>query len=831
MTRFIGLLLIVSIILVGAHSVKASDSSQLPVETSDLPQSDAGDLHYPWHIAADQISYDQQADQYIAAGNVLMTREGRKISADFARFDHKNMKAFFEGQVIMTAGSDRMTASRLEIDLNTEAGIFYNSQIFLSEKHFYINGDRIDKTGKDSYRAQKASITTCDGPSPDWRITSRRLKVTIEGYGHAAHVSFWAKKIPIFYAPYFIFPVKRKRQSGLLAPQFGYSDRKGEEFVQPFFWAINQSSDATFYLHHMGQRGEKLGMEYRYVIDAGSKGTVMYDYLKDKEVDDGKEDSSELWGYTDDGFLRPNSDRYWFRMKHDHELPSGFFLALDLDIVSDQDYLVEFQDRNTGFDHTQKIFNETFRRQIDAETDPVRVNRLNLSKSWDRYSLNAEMRWYDDIIVRTQTKSNSTLQSLPAVVLSGSRRPLFQTPIYFNFESTYTNFFRIEGQRWQQTDINTRFSLPTTFGNYLSFEPSLRVNTANWLYSSPPGGSGNPNKMFFRTMYDVSLDFSSDLYRIFDVSPQTNIPVETYRAFDPAFEKDLNTDLKRDIIADSQILDVSPQTNIPVKTSRAFDPAFEKDLNADPKRDIRVDSQGVDKIKHSVRPQVVFNHRPQTDHDRFGVNKASTITYSLTNTLTARSLNPPAPSDDPAPEASVAKPTYSYRQLAYLKLEQTYDRIEGYADKVDSRPFSNLTATFQFNPFSYLSFQSDAQWSPYENKINTHNESMTISDKRGDSLYIEHRYSRLASESLYALLHLKLTDRITASFEYEVDMFNDDVFRSNVSLTYRKQCWSFGLRYVNEPLNKERRYEFMITLHGIGGFGTQVSERGSGEEE
>ncbi len=110
-----------------------------------------------------------------------------------------------------------------------------------------------------------------------------------------------------------------------MAPQFGYSDRKGTEYIQPFYWAINQSSDATFYVDYMADRGEKLGLEYRYVLDESSKGTLMYDFLNDRKVDDGSLDSSDKWGYEDDDVLRPNSDRYWFRMKHDQALPFVFF--------------------------------------------------------------------------------------------------------------------------------------------------------------------------------------------------------------------------------------------------------------------------------------------------------------------------------------------------------------------------------------------------------------------------------------------------------------------------------------------------------------------------
>jgi len=778
MIRFIGFLLIVSTILVGAHSAKASDWSQF----------DAGDPHLPWHITADQISYDQQADQYMAVGHVLITKKGRKISADFARFDHKNMKAFAEGHVIMTAGNDMMTASRIEIDLNTETGIFYNSQIFLSENHFYINGDRIDKTGKDTYKAQKAIITTCDGANPDWRITSRRLKVTIEGYGHASHVAFWAKKIPILYAPYAVFPIKRKRQSGLLAPQFGYSDRKGEEYVQPVFWAINESSDATFTLHHLGLRGEKLGMEYRYVIDANSKGTVIFDYLKDKKVDDGIADSSELWGYEDDSFLRLNSDRYWFRMKHDQVLPSGFFALLDLDIVSDQDYLNEFSEKYSGFNHTERIYNHTFGRQIDDYTDPVRVNRLNLSNSWGNYSLNAEMRWYDDIIDRTQQKTRSTLQNLPAVVFSGSKQQIRQSPLFFDLTSNFTNFYRIEGQKWHQTEIYPRFYLPTTFGNYFAFEPSVGARTTNWHFYNDSIGPYSQNRVMFRQMYDVRLDLSSDLSRIFDVGSRRDINTEIYRGLDVPSERELNTEISSDL---------------------------------------DVDAPRIDKIKHAVRPQVIYNFTPYIDHDQFPVSSQSTITYSLTNTFTSRSITSSAASAVISPAISTPRPTYSYHQFAYLKLQQTYDINEGYANKINRRPFSNLSAEFQFNPFSYLSFQSDAQWAPYENWIASHNEMVTISDKRGDSISMEHRYSRFSSESLYALLFVKLTDRLAARFEYEGDMHNDDRLRSSLGFSYTKQCWSIDVNYIEEPLNNDRRFEFMITLHGIGEFGAEVSGFGA----
>ncbi|OQX08823.1 MAG: hypothetical protein BWK80_47705, partial [Desulfobacteraceae bacterium IS3] len=224
----------------------------------------SGDANIPWNISADEVEYDQKANQYSAIGNVTIIKEDRKLTADLVRFDHNSMKAVAEGHVVMTVGADILNGERIEIDLKTETGIIHDADIFLKQNHFYIKGNKIQKTDKNTYTAETASISSCEGDTPAWKLTGRNLRVTIEGYGIVKHATFWAKDIPLVYIPFFIFPVKQKRQTGLLLPQMGYSDRKGAEYHQPLFWVIDDQSDATLYFHYMGTRGNKIGLEYRY---------------------------------------------------------------------------------------------------------------------------------------------------------------------------------------------------------------------------------------------------------------------------------------------------------------------------------------------------------------------------------------------------------------------------------------------------------------------------------------------------------------------------------------------------------------------------------------
>ncbi len=301
----------------------------------------------PWHVEADSIRYDKQTGNYIAQGDVELTRQGKSLIADWVRFDENTRSMTAEGHVVMTSGSDVLMGERMEMDMTAETGTIYRSTIFLAKKHFYFQGDRIQKIGPDSYAADSVSFTSCNPEEPAWRITGKDLNVTVEGYGSVWHATLWAKKVPVFYTPYLFFPVKRKRQTGLLVPWISYSDRKWEVYEQPFYWDINGSSDLTLYDYHMGRRGEKLGFEYRQAFDSRSRLTLMADFLKDRKINDKATDEH---GYNGDKWLRPNKDRYWIRGKYDQALPGGFFAKLDIDVVSDQDYLKTFQDGYTGYE-------------------------------------------------------------------------------------------------------------------------------------------------------------------------------------------------------------------------------------------------------------------------------------------------------------------------------------------------------------------------------------------------------------------------------------------------------------------------------------------------
>ena len=133
-------LLLASILLVPVGPAAAQAD---PGKIEDI----ARDPKIPWQLEADQVEYDQTINEYTATGNVLIYKENIRMSADFVRFDHKNMKAYAEGNVVLTDGSDVLKGDRMEIDLDQQIGSIDNGYLFLKENNYHITGDVIKKVG------------------------------------------------------------------------------------------------------------------------------------------------------------------------------------------------------------------------------------------------------------------------------------------------------------------------------------------------------------------------------------------------------------------------------------------------------------------------------------------------------------------------------------------------------------------------------------------------------------------------------------------------------------------------------------------------------------
>ncbi|MDH3568436.1 MAG: LPS-assembly protein LptD, partial [Desulfobacteraceae bacterium] len=196
------------------------------------------------------------------------------------------------------------------------------------------------------------------------------------------------------------------------------------------------------------------------------------------------------------------------------------------------------------------------------------------------------------------------------------------------------------------------------------------------------------------------------------------------------------------------------------------------DLSSEIYHIFNLNGEGVERIKHTVKPQVIYDYIPEKDQSEYPlfdsldrIERKNIVTYSLTNTLTTKSNTPSKNKDAIATHKPVSDhrnepTTHIYNQLCWFKLEQSYDINKGNED--DPEPFSPINIKLQIFPRKYFAIDADADWSHYDSAFRSRNIALTLWDPRGDKLYVSHRYQMDTSESVYTDLHLKISDSLSA---------------------------------------------------------------------
>ncbi len=748
----------------------------------------------PVNIEADSMSYERDKDTYHAHGNVIMTHEGDPggvMTSDEASLNHAINEAESSGNVVVRSGRDIIYGDRMVMDTETKKGKVYNGRMFMSKNHFYIKGDKIEKTGEASYFVENATATTCDGDSPDWSIRSSELDITVDGYGTAKHGRFMAKGIPVAYSPYFVFPVKTTRQSGFLFPYMSYSrDKLGWDVELPFYWAISKSMDATFYQRYMSERGFKEGVEFRYAMSPNHYGTFYADFLRDKirkkeilsttttlatnatwwNVQPGQ--AGTIWRDWDN-----DKNRWSVYLNHISNFSPTFYLRTDIAKVSDNWYFKDFSSHNYYLSNYSKTDENRYRKIsfVGDETLNSLTSTVRLVKNWNLYNLTGLVSYTDDF---SQQNNNATLQQYPQITLTGMKQPLFKTPVNYELTSLYSYNYRGEGQRGQLFDIKPDFTLPVNFGRYAQLTPRFGWKGTTWDRDDKQEDTGNRRGTRQTTYMGAVLN--TEIQRIFNVGIGS-----------------------------------------------------------------------VEKIRHSIKPELTYNYIPyvsQVDIPNYvaQIYDQDALTYALTNTLTARLKDKSG--------------KVSYREIMRLKLAQLYDFKESRRSPLpterDNRPFSFIDAELDINPFQYLSFSARNKYSVNAGEWRQANYDMTLRDWRGDIVSLGYRdtynttwslpdiyntqgaYSRdlyiqdpsvpNKLKEITLLLKAVITDNWEATyFQRRNEATGTDTERT-FSLQYQKQCWSIKVSYIDKKFydaygveQPDRAFMVYLSFYGLGAIGTK----------
>jgi LPS-assembly protein len=426
-------------------------------------------------------------------GNVTLKRGDQFLHADNLSFDQETEQYVAEGNVQYQDSSMRMVAARAQGDQNTDTHKVDDVRYQLTERRGNGGAESIQMKGTRG-ALMGSTYSTCPPDDRHWELRAKRIDIdTDSGFGTARNATIRVGKVPVLYVPWFKFPIDDRRLTGLLYPNISQSGRNGFDWRQPIYLNLAPNYDMTLEPRLMTKRGLLLGTEFRYLTPTG-RGEFNVEYLPSDNLTtrERDEETAEFLagGYSLDN--RRKEDRGRFGFLGSQNIDRNWQARANINWISDPRYLEDLNNNLSTISSYQITSN---------------IGLYGRGRHWDA----GLMADYYQLADYTIPETNLPYYRLPRG--------------YFNWEQPFTRWFtagiHAEAARFQHTegeakpggsrlDLKPYISMPLTGASWF-ITPTLA-----WRYTgyqldqkladqlAVSNGSGNPN-----TSPNSSLPISS----------------------------------------------------------------------------------------------------------------------------------------------------------------------------------------------------------------------------------------------------------------------------------------------------------------------------------
>lgn len=463
-------------------------------------------------------------------GNVTITQPGRQVNADVVSFHRKNIDGTIShgtmlGDVelreygkIIIAKDGYWDSCAQSFTLNN--GIY---RLITPSPTGSVNawgrGNKLVRDKDGILNFTNATYTSCSPNTNTWRLWGKKIVLNKNtGRGSITHAWIFFHDVPVFYLPYFNFPIDKERKSGFLYPSIGFSGNTGFDFSLPYYFNLASNYDLTFTPRLMNKRGLLTNSLLRY-LTPNSNGSLEMHYIgNDKKFTEWQQTAQNQYkpSYGLSRLENASNNRGFFSYKNNLTLNDHWSSNINLNYVSDDYFFQDFGGNSTedndqlfsqmdvnysGENWNFSALTQTFQtlhplnQSSNAQDQYRRIPQLTFNgdipnqKYGLDYQLYADFVNFDynheyDLITKTIKPIGNRLHVSPVISLPLHLNSIFITP-------------RL------QLD-NTFYSLQNNVGNVHVINPQI-VHNVN--------SNGNMTNSIVRTLPIFSIDSGMILMR------------------------------------------------------------------------------------------------------------------------------------------------------------------------------------------------------------------------------------------------------------------------------------------------------------------------------
>lgn len=402
-----------------------------------------------------------------AKGNVVVYSQDYFITADRAIYDEKNEVIELFGNVNSMRGSNETArAEYVRLDLKNKKENATANFMMDKDAELWMQNDE-SCSDEQYYRTKGSIVSSCNIQDPDWKIkfTSGKLNKQSK-FLHLYNPVFYIWDVPVLYLPYFGVPMDKTRRTGLLPPEFGYSNKEGFYYKQPIYFAPYESWDFQIDPQIRTRRGVGAYGMLRFADSPYSYGEIRGGIF---ENDKNEQKRLELKNQTHTGF-----EFGYDRSRLVKYLVDGDFrenLWIDFKQVKDVEY---FDLKGKG--------------KVDHKTNALITSKFNYYITTDEHYFGTYMRYYIDSAKLNENnpfQNKDTVQEIPTLQYHKFTDSLIIPNLAYSLDARYHNYTRklgVEANQYE-LDIPVTYSTPL-LDDYLNFSFTENLYATHINYNS-----------------------------------------------------------------------------------------------------------------------------------------------------------------------------------------------------------------------------------------------------------------------------------------------------------------------------------------------------------
>ena len=428
-------------------------------------------------LTADRATLNQKTGDIFAEGSVRLQRGDMTWISEKLHYNFKTKQ--MDGQEFR-AGKQPLFAAGESVHGNLP-----NTNAISDTNGLWYTNTAPEPTAAEAsngvYTVRYGMITTDDYGKPLVVVRAKTIRIVPNEYFEAYNATMYVAGVPTFYFPYYRRSLKPDQNHFTFLP--GYRSAFGPYLLSSYDWYLNDDLSGSLHADYREKRGFGGGPDLNANLGPLGDAKFKYYYTYDHEPSTNLITGAPLPNYR---------ERIYFS---DDASPMTNLTVMGQVAYWSDPYV------------THDFFESQYQQNVQPNTF------LDANKFWNNWSLDAV----------GQPRVNpffETVERLPEARLTGFRQEIFNTPVYYESQSSLGYYRRLFAETnvppigdfsGRRADTFHQLTLPETFFGWLNFTP--RVG-GRYTYYSGDFGPGATNSVEHREVLNTGAEVSVKASRV-----------------------------------------------------------------------------------------------------------------------------------------------------------------------------------------------------------------------------------------------------------------------------------------------------------------------------